>query len=94
MPVRYKPSKTAAVFEKLGRKLNPTRLFQRARQPAQARSIYINSALPNEFYDKKGKVVKEKQYPSNQTLTSKYTVITFLPRNLFEQVRRLPCLLS
>lgn len=87
MPPRYKPSKTAAFFENLANNINPERLFRRTRSPAQPRSIYVNTALPPSTYDKKGRVPKDKQYATNQTLTSKYTIVTFLPRNLFEQVR-------
>jgi len=36
--------------------------------------------------DKKGKVPKHNLYATNQSITSKYTIITFVPRNLFEQV--------
>lgn len=39
--------------------------------------------------DKKGKVKKEHMYHTNQVVTSKYTVLTFLPRNLLEQFRRI-----
>ncbi len=48
----------------------------------------INDVLPDEFYDSKKRVLKDHVYPSNQNVTSKYTVITFLPRNLLEQFRR------
>ncbi|KAK8846601.1 hypothetical protein IAR55_005687 [Kwoniella newhampshirensis] len=68
--------------------LAPSRLFARKKRPAIARSIYINQPIPEDFYDKKGRILKDHLYPSNQNVTSKYTVITFLPRNLFEQFRR------
>ena len=38
--------------------------------------------------NEKGKVLKGHKQPTNQVITSKYTIITFLPRNLFEQFRR------
>ncbi|WVQ68754.1 uncharacterized protein L199_006963 [Kwoniella botswanensis] len=69
-------------------KLNPSKLFHPGKQSLSSRSIYINEELPSEFYDKKGKLLKNKKYPTNQNVTSKYTIITFLPRNLFEQFRR------
>jgi phospholipid-translocating ATPase len=68
--------------------LNPATLFARRRGPSLPRTIYINSPLPAEFHDKKGRVLKDKVYPTNQNVTSKYTIITFLPRNLLEQFRR------
>lgn len=56
-----------------------------------ARQVYVNTPLPTgpEWRDKKGGIVRDKVYPTNQNITSKYTVITFLPRNLFEQFRRI-----
>lgn len=41
------------------------------------------------MFDKKGRVLSVHKSPSNQNVTSKYTIITFLPRNLFEQFRRI-----
>jgi phospholipid-translocating ATPase len=51
----------------------------------------VNQTLPTgpEWRDKKGKAMRDRIYPTNQNITSKYTVITFLPRNLFEQFRRI-----
>ncbi|WVR04281.1 hypothetical protein IAU60_001281 [Kwoniella sp. DSM 27419] len=69
-------------------KLNPSRLWSAKKTGSTARSIYINQPLPDEFYDKKRRIIKTKRYPTNQNVTSKYTVITFLPKNLFEQFRR------
>jgi phospholipid-translocating ATPase len=70
-------------------KLNPARLWNGSGKPKIARSIYINSELPSSMFDKKGRMLKDYIYPSNQNVTSKYTIITFLPRNLFEQFRRI-----
>lgn len=67
---------------------SPSKLFARNRGPDRARSIYVNTPLPDEFFDKKGNVAKDRRYTSNQNVTSKYTILTFLPRNLFEQFRR------
>ncbi|WRT65198.1 uncharacterized protein IL334_002141 [Kwoniella shivajii] len=69
-------------------KLNPSRIFHGNDKGLTSRSIYLNEELPAEFYDKKGRILKNKSYSSNQNVTSKYTIITFLPRNLFEQFRR------
>ncbi|KAI0273495.1 hypothetical protein BC834DRAFT_1024630 [Gloeopeniophorella convolvens] len=67
-------------------------LFVRKRPPGPPRTIFINEPLPEDYYDHKQKVpkvLKEYQYPSNQIITSKYTLVTFLPRNLLEQFRRI-----
>ena len=64
-------------------------LFVRKRPPGPPRTIYINEPLPDSYYNKKGKVLKEYQYNTNQVITSKYTLVTFLPRNLLEQYRRI-----
>lgn len=69
-------------------KLNPWRLLEKKRRPGVPRSIFINEPIPADYFDKKGRPLKEKQFITNQTITSKYTVITFLPRNLLEQFRR------
>ena len=68
--------------------LDPARLWSRRRKPSPGRSIYINTPLPSEFYDSKGRIGKDRLYWSNQNVTSKYTIVTFLPRNLLEQFRR------
>ncbi|KAG8858770.1 hypothetical protein FRB96_004907 [Tulasnella sp. 330] len=62
-------------------------IFRKKQQPPKARTIYINEDLPQDAFNK-GKVRKDWVFPSNQVVTSKYTPITFLPRNLFEQFRR------
>ncbi|PPQ99092.1 hypothetical protein CVT24_009358 [Panaeolus cyanescens] len=62
-------------------------LFIRKRPAGPPRTIYVNEALPLDYFHK-GKVKKELVYTSNQVITSKYNLITFLPRNLLEQFRR------
>ncbi|KAG8905995.1 hypothetical protein FRB99_007852 [Tulasnella sp. 403] len=64
-------------------------VFRRKRPPPRPRTIYINEDLPPEAFTKPGKVKKEWIYSTNQVVTSKYTVITFVPRNLLEQFRRI-----
>ena len=63
-------------------------IFARKREPGPPRTIFVNEPLPNDFYDKKHRVLKEHVYATNQVITSKYTIITFIPRNLLEQFRR------
>jgi phospholipid-translocating ATPase len=70
------------------RSFNVSSLFQRKRSPPIARQVYINTPLPEDLRDKKGRFLKDRVFPTNQNVTSKYTIITFLPRNLLEQFRR------
>ncbi|QRW01507.1 phospholipid-translocating P-type ATPase [Ceratobasidium sp. AG-Ba] len=68
---------------------NVESLFSRAPPPATPRTVYVNEPLPSDLFDKKGKVLKQARYSTNQVVTSKYTVLTFVPRNLLEQFRRI-----
>lgn len=63
-------------------------LFSPRKAPGPARTVHVNQNLPADYLDPKGKVKPAHTYPSNQVITSKYTIITFLPRNLLEQFRR------
>lgn len=63
-------------------------LFSKKRVPGPERTIFINQSLPDDYHDARGRVKPEHIYSSNQVITSKYTVVTFLPRNLLEQFRR------
>ncbi|TRM59267.1 hypothetical protein BD626DRAFT_508768 [Schizophyllum amplum] len=67
---------------------NVESLFSRKREPGPKRSVYVNEPLPDEYRDHKGRVKKEHTYVTNQVISSKYTIITFLPRNILEQFRR------
>lgn len=64
-------------------------LFARNKAPGTQRTIFVNENLPESYHDAHGKVAPEHVYPTNQVITSKYTVVTFLPRNLLEQFRRI-----
>jgi phospholipid-translocating ATPase len=64
-------------------------LFNRKREQAPPRTIFVNQDLPQDYYDHRSRVKKEVTYTSNQVITSKYTIITFVPRNLLEQFRRI-----
>ncbi|KAF9014178.1 phospholipid-translocating ATPase [Cyathus striatus] len=63
-------------------------LFSRKREPGPPRTIFVNEKLPEDYRDPKGRVKPEYVYTANQVITSKYNVITFVPRNLLEQFRR------
>ncbi|CAE6474741.1 unnamed protein product [Rhizoctonia solani] len=56
-------------------------------QPAgERRTVYINQPLPqNEIRSNGDPIVR---YVRNKVRTSKYTVVTFIPKNLYEQFRR------
>ncbi|KAJ1962718.1 phospholipid transporting ATPase [Dipsacomyces acuminosporus] len=49
------------------------------------RTIYLNAALPAHAFDERGRPT---QYPPNHIRTAKYTVLSFVPKNLFEQFHR------
>ncbi|KAJ1721958.1 phospholipid transporting ATPase [Coemansia erecta] len=67
------------------------RLFGSKRRGAAAadggreRTIYINANPPRPTH---GPHTRHPQYPANQIRTAKYTVLSFVPKNLFEQFRR------
>lgn len=63
-------------------------LFVRKRESGPPRIVFINENLPDDYRDKKGRVTPEHVYSTNQVITSKYTIFTFIPRNLLEQFRR------
>ncbi|CAE6457915.1 unnamed protein product, partial [Rhizoctonia solani] len=68
---------------------NVESLFSRAPPPGVPRTVYVNQELPREMFDAKGKILKTHKYAANQVVTSKYTLLTFVPRNLLEQFRRI-----
>jgi len=79
----------AAWYDRLISSFTIDDLFVRKRSPGPPRTIFINEPLPESYHDKKRRVLKVHQYNSNQVITSKYTLFTFLPRNLLEQYRRI-----
>ncbi|KAI8889016.1 phospholipid-translocating P-type ATPase [Backusella circina FSU 941] len=50
------------------------------------RNIYVNMELPLSEFDDNGKQIKH-YYASNRVRTAKYTPLTYIPKNLFEQFR-------
>jgi phospholipid-translocating ATPase len=67
---------------------NVESLFATRRKPGPPRTVCVAEELPSEYFNEKGKPRKEYVYVTNRIVTSKYTIITFLPRNLLEQFRR------
>ena len=80
-------NRIALWYDKLAA-FNVESLFSRKRLPGPPRTIYVHEDLPPDYYDKKQRVKKEFLHSTNQVITSKYTVVTFVPRNLLEQFRR------
>ncbi|KAJ2928030.1 hypothetical protein H1R20_g9061, partial [Candolleomyces eurysporus] len=70
------------------RKADVGDLFSRKREPGPPRTVFVNQPLPEDYFDHRGKLKKEYVYTTNQVITSKYTVFTFVPRNILEQFRR------
>ncbi|CAE6467155.1 unnamed protein product [Rhizoctonia solani] len=58
-----------------------------AKQPSgERRTIYVNQPLPQTETRSNGDPLR--RYVRNKVRTSKYTVLTFIPKNLYEQFRR------
>ncbi|KAG8217697.1 hypothetical protein J3R82DRAFT_5853 [Butyriboletus roseoflavus] len=64
-------------------------LFARKRASTSPRTVFANQSLPDHFFDHKRRALKALVHPTNQVISSKYTIITFVPRNLLEQFRRI-----
>jgi len=67
---------------------NVESLFSAHRQPGPPRTVCVSEDLPPEYFNHNGKPMPEYVYVTNRVITSKYTIFTFLPRNLLEQFRR------
>ncbi|PCH37630.1 phospholipid-translocating P-type ATPase [Wolfiporia cocos MD-104 SS10] len=80
-------SRVKAWYDKAAN-FNVEALFARSREPGPPRSVFVHQNLPEDYFDPKGRILKQHVYCSNQVITSKYSLITFLPRNLLEQFRR------
>ena len=68
---------------------NVESLFSKSRVPGPPRTVFVNEDLPQDYFDHKGRIKKAHVYKTNQVVTSKYSIFTFLPRNLLEQFRRI-----
>ncbi|EIW73502.1 hypothetical protein TREMEDRAFT_26850 [Tremella mesenterica DSM 1558] len=61
-------------------------LKERKHKIPQRRTVYVNLPLPQHLVNSIGDPII--RYVRNKVRTSKYTIVTFLPKNLFEQFRR------
>ncbi|KAF7377408.1 P-type phospholipid transporter [Mycena sanguinolenta] len=59
----------------------------RGRPEGKRRNVYVNTPLPRTELNSSGDPVV--RYPRNKVRTTKYTIVTFIPRNLYEQFRRI-----
>lgn len=66
--------------------LKKLRLYDVDQAKSVIRTIYINSTKPDDYNDT-NEVPYD--YKSNKIKTSKYNLLTFIPKNLFEQFRRI-----
>ena len=66
--------------------LKKLKLYDSDQAKSTLRTIYINNTKPNDYNDS-NEVPYE--YKSNRIKTSKYNFLTFVPKNLFEQFRRI-----
>ncbi|KAH7343680.1 hypothetical protein B0J17DRAFT_643413 [Rhizoctonia solani] len=75
------------------RSTNPFARAYRALADFNVESLFSRVPPPgvprNDMFDAKGKILKTNKYAANQVVTSKYTILTFVPRNLLEQFRRI-----
>src|SRR5581483_1588463 len=61
--------------------------FWKRKQQLLPRQVYANEPLPQAKLDKHGR--PKQKYDSNKIVTSKYNIFTFIPKNLYEQFRRI-----
>ncbi|KAG7095035.1 hypothetical protein E1B28_005826 [Marasmius oreades] len=54
--------------------------------PGQRRNVYVNHPLAHLEVDNKGEPIA--RYSRNKVRTTKYTFLTFIPKNIYEQFRR------
>lgn len=83
-----KQGKVARAYERMADWKIEDLFSGKKKEPGPRRTVFINENLPEDHFDNKGRVRKEHIYATNQVITSKYTILTFLPRNLLEQFRR------
>ena len=58
----------------------------KAKAPLPRRTIFVNLPVPSHLLSTKGDLIV--RYVRNKVRTSKYTILSFIPKNLYEQFRR------
>ncbi|KAG8924316.1 hypothetical protein FRC00_005242, partial [Tulasnella sp. 408] len=83
----FKPKHQRTVEDDLPRPTEPLEAAQEE-QPGgpQRRRIHVNVPLPLELQSSNGD--PKTDYVRNKVRTTKYTLLTFVPKNLYEQFRR------
>ncbi|CAG8435412.1 9133_t:CDS:10 [Ambispora gerdemannii] len=66
--------------------LDKINLLRPKKPQGLARQVYVNETLPKSKLDAKGQPLQ--RYVTNKVKTSKYSLLTFIPKNLYEQFRR------
>ena len=84
IPPPTQPSTSAEKLKKPS--LLATLLSGKRPTPLTRRTVYVNIPLPHDQLKRSGEPLIK--YARNKVRTAKYTLITFLPKNLFEQFRR------
>ncbi|KAJ7176874.1 phospholipid-transporting ATPase 1 [Mycena filopes] len=75
-------------FRRRGEKDRERKLEGGAPRPeGRRRNVYVGTALPRGEVDASGDPLV--RYPRNKVRTTKYTLLTFIPKNLYEQFRRI-----
>ncbi|KAK7023178.1 P-type phospholipid transporter [Favolaschia claudopus] len=70
-----------------GRDPEKERQDGRGKPQGKRRNIYVNTPLPRHELNSSNEPIV--RYPRNKVRTTKYTILTFIPRNLYEQFRRI-----
>ncbi|CAG8458896.1 8422_t:CDS:2 [Cetraspora pellucida] len=66
---------------------NRLKFWERQKPQVFARQVFVNEPLPQSKLDKKGR--PRQCYVTNKITTSKYSILTFVPKNLYEQFHRI-----
>ncbi|CAG8729191.1 5021_t:CDS:1, partial [Racocetra fulgida] len=66
---------------------NRLKFWERRKPQVCTRQVFVNEPLPQSKLDKKGR--PRQQYVTNKVTTSKYSILTFVPKNLYEQFHRI-----
>ncbi|CAG8521461.1 1078_t:CDS:2 [Gigaspora margarita] len=66
--------------------LKRLKFWERREPQVCARQVFVNEPLPPSKLDKKGR--PRQRYVTNKITTSKYSIFSFVPKNLYEQFHR------